>query len=113
MKLTNRNNWHKSRRPALSVERLEVRQVPTTLVLLDFDGVSRDESAAALRALHRPGAWEAAAQPAFVGAFTTLGTEHSWADGARRGGYAEFSFLDFNRDGRLDAVDGEIAAGRI
>jgi len=119
--LTNLKYWYNSRanapirrprRPILSVKGLEDRQVPTTLLLLDFDGMTRAEHSAAL-GLHRPGPWTPVAVTSFVGEFATLNTEHTWSDGTRRGGYAEFSFLDFNRDGRLDAVDGDIAAGRI
>jgi len=72
----------------------------TTLVL-DFDGQSGADISAMCDDMSCWG-FPSTGELSFVGEFATL-----------NGQYAQYSFLDFNSDGQLDAADGEIAAERI
>jgi Ca2+-binding RTX toxin-like protein len=93
------------RPPALRpLERLDERDLPSTLVLLDFNGATQDDLDRAAR--YAP-AWPdhptAGGLPyGFVAGFAILNSD-----------YDRFQFLDFDGDGELDAVDGELAVNEV
>jgi Ca2+-binding RTX toxin-like protein len=95
---TTRNRF----RPTL--EALEGLNLPSTLVLLDFNGATQAEVDAASDYAR---SWRdrptSGGLVGFVQGFSALNAE----------GFDRFSFLDFDRDGDLDASDGEWAVNLI
>jgi Ca2+-binding RTX toxin-like protein len=98
----------RSRRKAFHLEALESRNLLTTLVLLDFDGATRDEFAAAKADLNYPRSYdlpEVSTQEfheSFVGEFASLNAE-----------FDAYEFLDLDGNNVIDAADGELAVSRI
>lgn len=95
-------------RPArLNVEALEAKELPATLILLDFNGVTNADLRAAVSRVQSPPALGTPASagqsiPSFVAAFDTLNRE-----------YGRYRFLDFDGDGRLNSVDANRAIDEI
>ena len=112
---------------SLQFEPLEPRtMMSATRVFLDFNGATQAEvnSVCSDFACWRDKP-KSGGLGGFVDGFALLNEDHTWVwatedlpDGGRTsyyrlGGYDEFSFLDFNSDGRLDRADGEIAVTRV
>src|SRR5262245_41270426 len=88
-------------RPRL--ETLENRDVPSTLVQLDFNGMSR---------------WDVdLIVNRHISSTVTTGPQPSWINisilNTQFGGFEAYKFLDFDGNGRLDSADGNRAAGII
>lgn len=88
-------------RPNLEV--LEGLNLPSTLVLLDFNGATQTELNAATSYAEHWHAPTSGGIPGFVQGFPVLNAL----------GYGRFSFLDFDADGDLDTIDGERAVNEI
>jgi Ca2+-binding RTX toxin-like protein len=94
----------RAQRVTPSMEALEARDVPSTLLIFDFDGATAAEYGRMQNQLYGVPVSDAREGfSSFLGGFRALQAE----------GYATYSFLDFNDDGQLDEVDGNLAAERI
>ncbi len=90
----------------LSLTTLEAREVPAADIFLDFNGISSAELEDLKDAIPvNPDLANSNGALSFLGEFTTLQTQY--------GGYDQYSWLDFDGNGKLTTADGEIAVGRI
>ena len=87
------------------LEPLEVRHCPVTTILLDFDGYSQQDINYYTARNINTTVTQTAPDASFIRGFDVLNTQF--------GGYSTYQFLDFNTDGKLDSVDGNLAASKI
>lgn len=100
-------NTNRQFRTRLNVETLGDRSLMSTMIILDFNGVTNSDlqrtvsQVSSPRALSEPAA---AGQPvaSFVGAFASFNAD-----------YNRYRFLDFNGNGQINAIDGNLAATAI
>src|SRR4051794_15302103 len=86
----------RTRRARLGLERLEGRETPATLVVLDFNGISTADFSRVQAAMPASGqVTTPPAQNSFVDQLQTLNTQF--------GGFSRYSFLDLDGNGTIDA----------